>query len=102
MRQDHGAYSMSRRSFCGTLAGVLVVPGIALALDAQQPARVPKIGILATTTQVSVAHPITAFRGCGNSVTSKEKRCSSSSASPTARLSDFPSSPAIWWPSSRT
>jgi len=60
MAQDQRA--LSRRSFCGTLAGVIVAPGIALALDAQQPARVPKIGLLATTTQVSVAHAIAAFR----------------------------------------
>jgi len=53
---------MSRRSFCGTLAGVLVAPGIALALDAQQAARLPKIGFLATTTQASVYQPIVAFR----------------------------------------
>jgi putative ABC transport system substrate-binding protein len=53
---------MSRRSFCGTLAGVLVAPGIALALDAQQSARVPKIGFLATATQASVAPFIAAFR----------------------------------------
>ena len=50
MTRDPRAYSMSRRSFCGTLAGVLVAPSIALALDAQQPARVPKIGLLATST----------------------------------------------------
>jgi putative ABC transport system substrate-binding protein len=60
MAQDQRA--LSRRSFWGTLAGVLVAPGIALALDAQQTTRVPKIGFLATTTQVSVAHAIAAFR----------------------------------------
>jgi len=62
MRLDQRAYSMSRRSFCGTLAGLVVAPGIALALDAQQPTRVPKIGFLATATQVSVAPFIAAFR----------------------------------------
>ena len=54
--------ALSRRSFCWTLAGILVAPAIALALDAQQPARVPKIGILATATQVSAAPQIAAFR----------------------------------------
>jgi putative ABC transport system substrate-binding protein len=54
--------ALSRRSFCGTLAGVLVAPGIALALDTQQAARVPKIALLATSTQVSVAHDVAAFR----------------------------------------
>jgi len=62
MARDQNPYLLSRRSFCGTLAGVLVAPGIALALDAQQTTRVPKIGFLATTTQVSVAPVIAAFR----------------------------------------
>src|SRR5215472_15836149 len=62
MGRDQGAYSMSRRRFCGTLAGVLVAPGIALVLDGQQTARVLKIGFLATTTQVSLAPFIAAFR----------------------------------------
>jgi len=48
MTRDPRAYSMSRRSFYGTLAGVLVAPRIAL--DAPQAARVPKIGLLATST----------------------------------------------------
>jgi putative ABC transport system substrate-binding protein len=60
MAQDQRA--LSRRSFFGTLAGVLVAPGLALALDAQQPTRVPKIALLATSTQVSVAHDVAAFR----------------------------------------
>ena len=60
MAQDQRA--LSRRNFCGTLLGVLVAPGIALALDAQQTARVPKIGFLTTVTQVSIAHLIAAFR----------------------------------------
>jgi len=62
MTRDQGDYSKSRRSFCGTLAGVLVAPGIALALDAQQAARVAKIGFLVTTTQVSATHQVAAFR----------------------------------------
>jgi putative ABC transport system substrate-binding protein len=62
MTQDQGAYSMSRRRFCGTLAGVLVSPGIALALDAQQAARVPKIGFLVTSDQVRIAPQIAALR----------------------------------------
>jgi putative ABC transport system substrate-binding protein len=53
---------MSRRSFCGTLAGVLVAPGIVLALDAQQTTRVPKIGFLATTTKEPFTHLLAAFR----------------------------------------
>jgi putative ABC transport system substrate-binding protein len=44
------------------LAGVLVAPGIALALDAQQSARVPKIGMLVTATPASLVHQIAAFR----------------------------------------
>jgi putative ABC transport system substrate-binding protein len=43
-------------------AGVLVAPGIAFALESPQLARVPKIGILITTTQASVPHQIAAFR----------------------------------------
>ena len=35
MARDQGAYSMSRRSFCGTLAAVLVAPGIAIAQAAR-------------------------------------------------------------------
>ena len=62
MTRDQGAYSVSRRRFCGTLAGVLVAPGIALALDAPQTTRVPKIGLLVTTTPVGFAHQIAAFR----------------------------------------
>ena len=48
-----------------TLVGLVLLLAIAAAgppLDAQQPARVPKIGFLATTTQVSVADLTTAFR----------------------------------------
>jgi putative ABC transport system substrate-binding protein len=41
MARDQGAYT-SRRSFCWTLAGVLVAPGIAIA----QAARVRRIGVL--------------------------------------------------------
>ena len=62
MARDQGTYSISRRSFCWTLAAVLVAPGIAIALDRQQGARVSKIGFLATSTQVSIAHLIAAFR----------------------------------------
>jgi len=42
MARDQGANSISRRSFCGTLAGVIVAPGIALAQDS----KVRRIGIL--------------------------------------------------------
>jgi len=62
MARDRGVYLVSRRIFCRTLAGVLVAPSIALALDAQQAARVPKIGFLVTTTQVRTAPQIAAFR----------------------------------------
>jgi putative ABC transport system substrate-binding protein len=62
MTRDQGAYSLSRRNFCGTLAGVLLAPRIALALDPQPATRVSKVGLLATSTQVSVAHDIAAFR----------------------------------------
>ena len=85
--------ALSRRSFCGTLTGFLVAPRIALALDAQQTARVPKIGFLATSTQVSVAHDVAAFRH-----ELRERGYSSSCASPTARPNDFPSLPGSWWP----
>jgi len=62
MARDQRPYLLSRRSFCWTLTGVLVAPGIAIALDAQQTTPVRRIGFLATTTQVSVAHAIAAFR----------------------------------------
>src|SRR5215831_4063856 len=62
MARDQGAYSRSRRSFCWTLAGVLVAPGIAIALDAPRAARGPKIGFLATTTQEPAVPLIAAFR----------------------------------------
>jgi putative ABC transport system substrate-binding protein len=62
MARDQGAYSISRRSFCRSLAAVLVAPGIAVALDAQQPARVPKIGFLFTADQVRSAPQVAAFR----------------------------------------
>src|SRR5215471_2014979 len=62
MARDQGAYSRSRRSFCWTLAGVLVAPGIAIALDAPQAARGPKIGFLATTTQEPAVQLIATFR----------------------------------------
>ena len=42
MARDQGAYSISRRSFCWTLAGVLVAPGIAIA----QASKVRRIGVL--------------------------------------------------------
>ena len=42
MARDWGAYSVSRRIFCWTLAGVLVAPRIAIA----QTAKVRRIGIL--------------------------------------------------------
>jgi putative ABC transport system substrate-binding protein len=53
---------MSRRSFCRASLGILIAPCIALALDAPQTTRVPKIGFLVTTTQVSNVHQIAAFR----------------------------------------
>jgi putative ABC transport system substrate-binding protein len=61
MTRDHEAHSISRRRFCGTLAGVLVPPSIAVALDAQQASRIPKIGFLATAGQL-LAPNIAAFR----------------------------------------
>jgi len=61
MARDQRPYLLSRRSFCCTLAGVFVTSGIAIALDAQA-VRVPKIGFLATTTQVSLSHQIASFR----------------------------------------
>jgi len=60
MAQDQRA--LSRRSFCWTLAAVLVAPGTVFALDARLAARVPKIGFLATATQLSAAPFIAAFR----------------------------------------
>jgi len=42
MARDQGAYSMSRRGFCWTLAGVLVAPGIAIA----RTSKVRRIGVL--------------------------------------------------------
>ena len=60
MTRDQGA--LSRRTFCWTLAGVFVASAIAIALYVQQTARVPKIVLLATSTQVSIAHLIAAFR----------------------------------------
>jgi putative ABC transport system substrate-binding protein len=42
MARDQGAKSISRRSFCGTLAGVLVAPSIAIA----QAPKVRRIGVL--------------------------------------------------------
>jgi putative ABC transport system substrate-binding protein len=45
MAQDQGAYS-TRRSFCLTLASVLIAPSIAIA---QGSTRVRRIGILAAT-----------------------------------------------------
>jgi putative ABC transport system substrate-binding protein len=42
MAPDHGAYSKSRRSFCWTLASVLVAPGVAVA----QASKVRRIGVL--------------------------------------------------------
>ena len=43
MARDQGAYSISRRRFCGTLAGVLVAPSVAIA---QAPKAVRRIGVL--------------------------------------------------------
>jgi putative ABC transport system substrate-binding protein len=42
MARDRGAYSVSRRTFCWTLAGVLVTPGLAIA----QTEKIRRIGIL--------------------------------------------------------
>src|SRR5205823_13971301 len=42
MARDREAYSVSRRIFCWTLAGVLVAPGIAIA----QTSKVRRIGVL--------------------------------------------------------
>jgi putative ABC transport system substrate-binding protein len=42
MARDQGVYSLSRRSFCWTLAGVFVAPGIAIA----QGSKVRRIGVL--------------------------------------------------------
>jgi putative ABC transport system substrate-binding protein len=61
MARDQGAY-YTRRTFCWTLAGVLVAPGVAIALDAQQAARVPKIGVLFTTNLGRLGPQIAAFR----------------------------------------
>src|SRR5215470_17297652 len=43
MARAQGAHSISRRSFCWTLAGVLVAPGIAIAQDSK---AVRRIGVL--------------------------------------------------------
>src|SRR5215471_3416095 len=50
MAQDQRVYSMSRRSFCWTLAGVLVASGIAIA---QAPTVVRRIGVLSYSTRPS-------------------------------------------------
>jgi putative ABC transport system substrate-binding protein len=47
MARDQGANSILRRSFCFTLAGVLVAPGIAIA----QASKIRRIGVLETGTQ---------------------------------------------------
>src|SRR5215470_6189836 len=51
MARDQVAYSVSRRTFCWTLAGVLVAPGIA---DAQA-SKVRRIGVLSPDALPSVA-----------------------------------------------
>ena len=46
MARDQGTHSRSRRSFCGTLAGALVAPAIAIA----QASKVRRIGVLESGT----------------------------------------------------
>jgi len=55
MARDQRAYSMSRRSFCWTLAGILAAPVIATG----QPPRIRRIGVLEPSTGPSTPDDLT-------------------------------------------
>ena len=58
MARDQGAKSILRRSFCFTLAGVLVAPGIAVA----QASKIPRIGVLSPGTREASSQNFEAFK----------------------------------------